>query len=194
VNKYSKEQSAFIFQIFATFINEISDEQYEAILNGKSKISVISNENATSMPNLKSDSDVNEILNQLKSYDRKKADSILSNDVDKDVCLRISNVLNIKSNSRYKKDTIVKKILDVLFPEDNNYDILINKLKQAQTRQEVNSILVDSKLKISQLKQLAESMNISLVKKTKDGIIQNIVQDVIGNRLDAEAIMNLKLK
>lgn len=194
MNKYSKEQSAFIFQIFATFINEISDEQYEAILNGKSKISVISNENATSMPNLKSDSDVNEILNQLKSYDRKKADSILSNDVDKDVCLRISNVLNIKSNSRYKKDTIVKKILDVLFPEDNNYDILINKLKQAQTRQEVNSILVDSKLKISQLKQLAESMNISLVKKTKDGIIQNIVQDVIGNRLDAEAIMNLKLK
>ncbi len=194
MNKYSKEQSAFIFQIFATFINEISDEQYEAILNGKSKITVVSSENATSMPNLKNDSDVNEILNQLKSYDRKKADSILSNDIDKDVCLRISNALNIKSNSRYKKDTIVKKILDALFPEDNNYDILIDKLKQAQTRQEVNSILVDSKLKVSQLKQLAESMNISLVKKTKDGIIQNIIQDVIGNRLDAETIMNLKLK
>lgn len=141
--------------------------------------------------------DINRILNKIKSSNRNSAKVILlDTNISKELCLDILNNLNIKSSTRCKKETLVNKILDNIFADNNVsiYNDLIEQLKNVENREQARKILTDSKLKVAELKKLASIMKISLIDKTKDRIIYSIVQRVIGDRLDTEAIMSVKLK
>lgn len=191
-----------IFEMLENFINRLTEEQTKAILDGtmllelKSMDSTLPNINIeTSKQN--SDFNIDEILNKIKSSDRNNAKVILlDTNISKELCLDILNNLNIKSSTRCKKETLVNKILDNIFKDDNDsiYDDIAKQLESVETREQARKILTDSKLKVAELKKLASIMKITLIDKTKDRIIYSIVQNVIGAKLDAEAIMNVKLK
>lgn len=191
-----------IFEMLENFINKLSDEQTKAILDGTMVLELKYMD--STLPNINietikqnSDFNIDEILNKIKSSDRNSAKVILlDTNISKELCLDILNNLNIKSSTRCKKETLVNKILDNIFADNNVsiYNDLIEQLKNVENREQARKILTDSKLKVAELKKLASIMKISLIDKTKDRIIYSIVQRVIGDRLDTEAIMSVKLK
>lgn len=202
IAEFITKESEPIFHMFKDFVSALTDKQYEAILNKKGKFE-FKFEDST-LPNINieiskqnNDFNIDEILNKIKSSDRNSAKVILlDTNIGKELCLDILNNLNIKSSTRCKKETLVNKILDNIFKDDNDsiYDDIAKQLESVETREQARKILTDSKLKVAELKKLASIMKISLTDKTKDRIIYSIVQRVIGNRLDTEAIMNVKLK
>lgn len=201
MNRYSKEQSALIFKIFASFVNDISEEQFESLLNGTSKLALAPKQEETTNEQTKNilkqehttkidkaNKELDEILSKLKSSDRKEANDILLDEsITKDICFDILDSLNLKVPRICRKETLVKKILDSMFPNDSSkYEDLVNKLKSIKTREQARLILVDSKLKVTELKQLASIMDISLVEKTKDRMIQSIIQSIIEDKPDTK--------
>ena len=189
MNSNSKNNTEVIFQIFTSFISSITNEEFDMLLNKKA---VLSLKPITD----KQVNDFDKILEKIKTMKAEEAYNWILEEFDnKEDLIKILKILDISASKNCKKETLIKKIISGVFKE-NNLTSDLEKVKESllelNNRQQAVEVL--EKLKIAELKQLAEVLKISLPYKTKSQIINCLVQRTVGNRINSEIILSTELK
>ena len=98
-------------------------------------------------------------------------------------------------NGEYKLTYI--KLDKLKESNDNNVkvNVVYEKIRTAKTREDAKSILIDSKLTKDNLLILGKYLDIKIPKSnTKAKIIDKLVEIYVGDKIDKESIVNIKLK
>jgi len=189
MNNNSKNNTEFIFQIFTSFISSISNEEFDMLLNKKAVLSLkhITNNEVN---------DFEKILEKIKTMKADEAYNWILEEFDnKEDLIKILKMLNISASKNCKKETLIKKIISGVFKENgltSDLEKVKDSLQELNNRQQAVELL--EKLKVVELKRIAEFLRISLPYKTKSQIINCLVQRTVGNRINSEIILSTELK